>query len=276
MEGYYGEVRLFAGNYAPKNWAFCDGTVHQINSNTALFSLLGDKYGGDGRMTFALPDLRGRLVIGAGQGGGSPYGLAQTPGAARVPTQQIEAREATAGGPTVTVNSVARASGDNVQPVLGLSYIICLYGIFPPRLEGATDGCVGEIRQFAGNFAPANWALCDGSLLSITDPEDPPSKRPLFDVIGNAYGGDGQETFALPDLRGRAAVGVGQGTGLSAYELGRTAGTEQVATQSIQVNTGGVAIVDVLSVAPGGTNLQPALVLNYIICTNGLFPRYGD
>lgn len=275
MDGYFGEVRLFAGNFAPKNWAFCDGTLFPVGNNTALFSLLGANFGGDGRTMFALPDLRGRLVIGAGQGGLSPYGLAQSPGAAQVPTQPIQATSA--GEPTATVNSIAPASGNNVQPVLGLNYIICLYGTYPPRGPGfGSDGCVGEIRLFAGNFAPTSWALCDGSLLSIADPDDNSERRRLFDVIGNTYGGDGTETFALPDLRGRAAIGVGQGSGLSAYGLGQTAGAEQVPTQSIQANTGSGPPAAVNSVAPSGTNLQPALVLNFIICTDGLFPQYGN
>jgi len=275
MEGYYGEIRLIAGTYPPKNWAFCDGSVIQVGANTALFSLLGNTYGGDGRQTFALPDLRGRLAIGAGQGGLSPRKLGQTPGAAQIPTEPIQA--STAGGPSATVNSVATASGNNVQPVLGLNYIICLRGIFPPRSEGGGDGCVGEIRLFAGNFAPASWALCDGSLLSNTEPDDSSMRRPLFEVIGYAYGGDGSTTFALPDLRGRAGVGVGQGAGLASYELARPAGAEQVPTQSIQANTGGGPTAAVNSVASaGGSNLQPALVLNFIICMEGMSPRYDN
>jgi microcystin-dependent protein len=267
---------LFAGNSAPKNWSFCDGSLIRVASNTALFSLLGDRYGGDGRTMFGLPDLRGRLAIGAGQGGAlSPYALAQTPGAVQVPTQTIETTSLA--GPTTTVRSVAPASGNNVQPVLGLNYIICLYGIFPPRFDGNWDGCVGEIRVFAGDFAPANWALCDGSVLSVEDPDNVPDRRRLFEVIGFTYGGDGRTTFALPDLRGRAAVGVGQGAGLSRHEIGRPAGAEQIPTQSIQANTGGGPTASVNSVAPtGANNLQPALVLNFIICTEGLFPRYGD
>ena len=267
MEGYLGEVRLFAGNLAPKNWAFCDGSLLRVDSNTELFILLGDNYGGDARTMFGLPDLRGRLVIGAGP----PYGLAQSPGAAQVPTQPIEAT--TAGEATVIVHSVAPASGDNVQPVLGLNYIICLHGIFPSPSGSGWDGCVGEIRLFAGALTPSNWALCDGSVLSIADP----LKRQLFAVIGNLYGGDGQETFALPDLRGRAAIGVGQGSGLSEYGLAQTAGADQVPTESIQANTGSGPPATLNSVAPAsGNNLQPALVLNFVICTDGISPRYGS
>jgi len=70
MEGTIGEVILFAGNFAPRNWAFCNGQLLAIASNTALFSILGITYGGDGRTTFALPDLRGRVPVSAGTGPG--------------------------------------------------------------------------------------------------------------------------------------------------------------------------------------------------------------
>ena len=70
MEGMIGEVRMFAGSYAPRSWAFCAGQLLPISQNTALFSILGTIYGGDGRTTFALPDLRGRVPIGPGNGPG--------------------------------------------------------------------------------------------------------------------------------------------------------------------------------------------------------------
>lgn len=76
-----GEVRLFAGNYAPQNWALANGQLLPISQNTALFSILGTTYGGDGRATFALPDLRGRVAVSAGQGSGlSPYVLGEMGG----------------------------------------------------------------------------------------------------------------------------------------------------------------------------------------------------
>ena len=71
-EGYLGSIILFAGNFAPRNWAFCQGQLLAISQNQALFSLLGDTYGGDARTTFALPDLRGRAPVGTGDGGGVP------------------------------------------------------------------------------------------------------------------------------------------------------------------------------------------------------------
>ena len=69
-EPFIGQIAQFAGNYAPRGWAFCDGSVQNISSNTALFSLLGVTYGGNGTTTFALPDLRGRVPIGFGRGPG--------------------------------------------------------------------------------------------------------------------------------------------------------------------------------------------------------------
>lgn len=78
---FLGEIRMFAGNFAPRGWEFCDGQLIAINSNSALFSLLGTMYGGDGRTTFALPDLRGRVAISAGRHPGSNTDYRQGPGA---------------------------------------------------------------------------------------------------------------------------------------------------------------------------------------------------
>ncbi|MDQ3262848.1 MAG: tail fiber protein [Myxococcota bacterium] len=91
---------------------------------------------------------------------------------------------------------------------------------------------VGEIRIFAGNFAPAGWAFCDGQLMPIAENDV------LFTLIGTTYGGDGQETFALPDLRGRVPVHMGQGPGISAYyQQGQMAGVESVTLSTQQIPT---------------------------------------
>ncbi len=79
---------------------------------------------------------------------------------------------------------------------------------------------IGEIRIFSGNFAPLGWALCQGQLLPISQ------NTALFSIVGTMYGGDGVRTFALPDLRGRAVLGVGQGPGLSPYTQGQIGGVE--------------------------------------------------
>ncbi len=85
MEGTIAQVLMFAGNFAPRNWAFCNGQILSIAQNTALFSILGTMYGGDGRTTFALPDFQGRIPVGAGQGPGLPnYVIGQKGGAEQV------------------------------------------------------------------------------------------------------------------------------------------------------------------------------------------------
>lgn len=70
MEGYIAEIRMFAGNFAPRSWAFCQGQLMSIAQNTALFALVGTTYGGNGQTTFGLPDFRGRVAVGTGQGPG--------------------------------------------------------------------------------------------------------------------------------------------------------------------------------------------------------------
>lgn len=85
MEGYIGEIRLFAGNFAPLGWVFCDGTKYSISMYSAVYSILGTTYGGDGQTTFAVPDLRGRVAVGTGQGAGlSNITLGQVGGAETV------------------------------------------------------------------------------------------------------------------------------------------------------------------------------------------------
>lgn len=81
---------------------------------------------------------------------------------------------------------------------------------------------IGEIRMFGGNFAIYGWAFCDGSLLPISQ------YSALFQLVGTTYGGDGQNTFALPDLRGRIPIHQGQGSGLSNYVIGQPGGAETV------------------------------------------------
>jgi microcystin-dependent protein len=85
---------------------------------------------------------------------------------------------------------------------------------------------IGEIVGFGGNFAPRGYALCQGQLLSIAQ------NTALFSILGTTYGGNGQTTFALPDLRGRAPIGQGQGPGLQNYSLGQNGGTESTTLQT--------------------------------------------
>jgi microcystin-dependent protein len=85
-----------------------------------------------------------------------------------------------------------------------------------------SDPFIGEIRLFGFNFAPINWAFCNGQILPISQ------NVALFSLLGTNYGGNGSTTFALPDLRSRVPLGMGQGTGLSAYDIGQAGGAETV------------------------------------------------
>ena len=166
---------------------------------------------------------------------------------------------------------------------------------------------IGEIRIFAGSFAPRGYALCSGQLLAIAQ------NTALFSLLGTIYGGDGRTTFALPDLRGRVPLHTGQGPGLSNRRLGQKGGVETVTLTtpelpshnhggSLQVSTlvanNGDANGSVLAAAAlyaptdptaplsnesfslvGGnqshTNVQPFLVINFIIALTGIFPSRG-
>jgi microcystin-dependent protein len=107
---------------------------------------------------------------------------------------------------------------DNMQPYAAINYVIALEGIFPSR--NGSEPFLGEIYMFAGNFAPRGYALCDGQLLPIAQ------NTALFSILGTTYGGNGQTTFALPDLRGRAPIHPGTGPGLTPRFLGEIGGAE--------------------------------------------------
>ena len=116
MEAFLGTIMPVAFNFAPQGWALCDGQVLSISQNTSLFALLGVQYGGDGRTTFALPDLRGRVAVGQGQG----------PNGAAVQMGEV-------GGSNTTGGTVAADNNGSGQQFTGVNYIICVNGIFPAR-----------------------------------------------------------------------------------------------------------------------------------------------
>lgn len=153
QEGYIGEIRLFAGNYAPQGWAFCNGQVLAISQYNAVYALLGTTYGGDGKSTFALPDLRGRVPVHAGfnQGPGLTMVVLGEKGGVETNTvnpPQVQLKvdgvsldtktTGRDGAPSVVTNAYVVSQGqpqvlNNKQPYLGLNYIICLQGVWPPR-----------------------------------------------------------------------------------------------------------------------------------------------
>ena len=167
---FVAEIRIFPFNFAPKGWAWCDGQLLPLSQNTALFSLLGTTYGGNGKSNFALPDLQGRAPMHPGQGPGlSLHDLGETGGSETVTlleseipahphtvnASQAEGTERAPGGQllamgksisqyqapgqltTLSPNAVAPAGGDqphnNLQPYLTFYFNIALQGVFPPR-----------------------------------------------------------------------------------------------------------------------------------------------
>ena len=112
---------------------------------------------------------------------------------------------------------------------VGLGATFLVSGLGYTQSVQASDPFIAEIVMFGGNFAPRGWALCDGQLLPISQ------NQALFSLLGTTFGGDGRTNFALPDLRGRAAIHPGNGPGLSSYRLGQKGGAESVTLAVTQI-----------------------------------------
>jgi microcystin-dependent protein len=245
LGGTLGFVYDFAGSSLPGTTLAANGQILPV-APTALFALLGNTYGGDGKSTFALPDLQGKAIIGAGAGPGlTPRALGAAVGSS---TASLTSAQVPAPGA-----STASQSYNTMQPSLPLQTLIATDGAFPGQGGSVgTSAFVGQIANFAGTFVPAGWAPANGQLLSIADNES------LFEVIGTTYGGDGLTNFALPDLRGRIAIGAD-----SANPVGSQKGAESVTvTQSELPGAGQQPLSDD----------QPSLAITYLIATNGIFP----
>jgi len=189
------------------------------------------------------------------------------------------------------------------KPIITLVVFFCF--IFSESVN-AQDPFIGEIRMFAGNFAPRGWAKCEGQLLQISQ------NNALFAILGINYGGDGRTTFALPDLRGRVPMHYGSGSGLSSYTQGQSGGSEtnMLAVANLPAHNHSINAVtaDGNASIPGGNlpagtklldkeysdavgtttmnatmvsstgggqavnNMQPYLTVTYIIALQGLYP----
>jgi microcystin-dependent protein len=250
-----GFVYDFAGNFAPGTSLALQGQTLPISPYTAMFSLLGNNYGGNGTSNFDLPNLEGTVAIGAGAG-------------PDLPTQVLGERT---GSETVTLSAsqipTSTMNGqpfDNMQPSLPMTALIATSGVFASEGGGIGSATfLGQIANFAGNFVPDGWMPADGQLLSISQ------NQALFAILGTTYGGNGITTFALPDLRGRAAVGAD-----AAEPIGSAFGNASTTLTAAQL--------PVDSAVPGVTgggkpvpNDQPSLAVNYIIATSGIFPSNG-
>ena len=182
------------------------------------------------------------------QGPAGPAGTAGTDGTDVLRKELSVTVSASSTSPSSTTLSV-------VQPFAVVNYIIALQGLFPSRsrrMDEEADGedaeipisstqghrqlqaeaFIGQIIMFGGNFAPRDWAFCDGQLLSIAD------NQAWFSILGTTYGGDGRNTFGLPDLRGRVPMHDGSGPGLSPRVLGQKGGAETISNPRLTSWTG--------------------------------------
>jgi microcystin-dependent protein len=136
---FIAEVRIFAGSFAPRGWMRCDGQIMQIEQNRALFSLLGTRFGGDGTLTFGIPDLRDSVPIGHGQGQGlTNRFIGEASGSNTVALKEAQlprhghALNVSNNNADVNGNG-ASAPHNNMMPSLGVTFIIALQGVFPGR-----------------------------------------------------------------------------------------------------------------------------------------------
>jgi microcystin-dependent protein len=204
-----------------------NGALRVLSQNTALFSLLGTYYGGNATTNFAVPDLRGRVIVGGGTGLAlTPRSTGEVFGSETVTltTQLIASHQHALLNGTQTSATGGSQPHNTLQPSLVITYGIAVDGIYPGSGMDDTLGYIGEIIMFAGNFAPGGYLPCDGRLLPISQYDT------LFSLIGTTYGGDGQVTFALPDYRGRVLVGDD-----ATHPLGWRSGTEFVTLTTTQL-----------------------------------------
>lgn len=282
-----GEVGMFASDIAPAGWARPEGQLLSVDDNDDLFSLLGTTFGGDGDTNFALPDMRGRLPVGAR----SLYSLGEEIGSetTNLSQSQMPRHRHTFGNGLETDLSGDSQAHSNMQPSLALTPIIAAQGIFPsrsstvvapsedePGLEavgsGFSDPYIGEVTWIAHDTIPNGWLPAEGQLLPISQ------NQVLFSILGTQYGGDGRTNFALPDLRDRTPVGTGTGSGLDSYNVGTQRGSELEGLNPDQIPshshpmTNGLQPTDPFGAGNSQSHVQPTLGLTHLVATQGIFP----
>ncbi len=129
---------------------------------------------------------------------------------------------------------------------------------------------IGEIRMFGGNFPPLGWAFCDGQLAPISENDA------LFNLIGTTYGGDGQSTFAYPDLRGRTPIHQGASSGLNNHTIGESGGAEATTPSGSLQNAPQIPALQLGEIGTVGVSpvptMMPFLAINFILSLYGVFP----
>lgn len=245
---YIGEVALNAGSAVP---SAAQGQLLPISDYNTLYTQIGTTFGGDGVNTFALPDFQGRVPVGSGNG----FDLGQKGGSESITLTTTDLTAHThlqLDTNTQTGSTGGGQSYNNLSPYNTVTYAIATAGIFPSRYGSYPDGVpfLGQIKLFAKqnqNNWPSNWMPCDGRHLSINQ------YQALYAIIGNAYGGDGVTTFALPDLRGRVPVGAGTTSWGQTMILGQTGGTPNISIPTAQMATHLHSTPAIVSITPPAT-----------------------
>jgi microcystin-dependent protein len=225
-QGFIAEIRMYAFPGNIKGWVPCDGRTLPASEYHALFDLIGTTFGGDNN-NFKVPDLRNRVLIGNGpgypsfaHGGEEAHGLVMqempkhnhkalassnasnvmSPSDNYWPSDPVYVRQ-----PNATMSDQALSQvgfgvpHNNMSPYLAVNYMICVAGIFPGK-DFTFDDYLGCIKIFAGNVESEKSPPCDGRLMVGS------KNTAMLSLLKKTFGGDGVTTFALPDLRGRAAV----------------------------------------------------------------------
>jgi microcystin-dependent protein len=297
MAPYIGQIAIFAFNYTPAGWAFCQGQMMSIGQNPQLFSVIGNNYGGDGDIDFALPNLQG-VPVGAGQGPGlSDYALGQAGGEAIVvlTPQQMPSHS----HPFNAVNSQATsASPEGNQPARAwqakahTDTVVSFYSnhpgnactaLAPNAITANGSGqphnnlqpylvlnfCIATQGILPSGGAPVRQPFCGE--LAICAFANPPAgwalcqgqllsvmeNQELYSLIGPIYGGDGVRNFALPDLRGRVPLNVSGEN----FTLGQMSGQEVHALSAAEMPSHSHALLADATSTSVGSTASPAAVL---------------
>ena len=217
-----------------EGYRFANGQTLSIAEYPALYDKLGTRYGGDGVTTFALPDLRGRTAVGEGAGVGlTPRTLGTTFGSATsaLTAANLPGHAHTISGPPgATESAGAGWASPTRRPSMALNFAVSNTGVFPTEGSGGVSeqAFYGRVKMYAGAAPPPGYLPADGRVLNIAEHDT------LHAFLRTRYGGDGQDTFALPDLRGRAVMHTANildeetGEPVLTRTLGQRLGTEQV------------------------------------------------
>lgn len=256
---FVGEIRCFPFSPPPENFVPCDGRSLSIPQFQILYTMIGTTYGGD-TSQFNVPDLRGRLILGAGNShvgqrqGNAEVSLVVSHLPAHTHSIRVFSGSSNTSQPSGALLSSSASTpfyisddgfvvlmrGDavspsgggrphnNLQPYQPTGFAIATVGMYPSTGGSIPYGLIGEIKFCSTELLPHGWLRCDGQQLNIAE------YLLLYSVIGNTYGGDAT-TFRLPDLRDRVLVGMGQGPGLSNRNLGESGGVTEVVLTPAQM-----------------------------------------